>query len=80
MRLDLRHVKPHSLCMTLIEWRKSKNMTQEEVARLLGTDQGTYSHWERGARSPALDAAEKILRVTKGEVTLADLVRTAERC
>lgn len=79
MRLDLRHVKPHSLPMTLIEWRKSRKMTQEEVARLLETDQGTYSHWERGARAPALDAAAKILDVTKGAVTLADLVRTSER-
>jgi transcriptional regulator with XRE-family HTH domain len=79
MRLDFRHVKPHSVFMTLSQWRKSLKKTQAEVASMLDTDQGTYSHWERGARSPALDAVAKIVDVSKGAVTLADLVRTSER-
>lgn len=54
-------------------------MTQMDVAGLLDTDQGTYSYWERGARAPSLPAALKILEVTKGKVTLAELVRAAER-
>lgn len=65
--------------MTLSQWRKSLKKTQAEVASMLDTDQGTYSHWERGARAPALDAVKKIVDVSKGAVTLADLVRTSER-
>ena len=34
--------------MRLKEARKAKNMTQKEVASLIGVNQNTYSYWENG--------------------------------
>lgn len=39
----------------LAAMRKSKDMTQEDVAEALGTVPITVSRWERGATSPGLD-------------------------
>jgi transcriptional regulator with XRE-family HTH domain len=65
--------------MTLMEWRKAMGLSQYEVADLLGVKQGVVSRWERGDRAPALDSALKILKVTKGKVTLEALVRASDR-
>ena len=65
--------------MNLKSWRKSEGLTQEDVAGRIGVDQAHYSKWERGANAPSEEYAKKILAVTKGKVTLADLVRASER-
>lgn len=65
--------------MTLIEWRQRKGLNQTQVAVLLGVDPAMVSRWERGERAPSLQHAKTIMEVTRDEVTLADLVRTAER-
>ncbi len=65
--------------MTLSEWRKQHGLTQKELAARLGVTQPQIAKWERGTHSPALDSARKILEFTGQAVTLADLVRTAER-
>lgn len=38
--------------MTLKERRKSKDMTQKEVAAVLDVDQSAVSNWERGINPP----------------------------
>lgn len=38
----------------------------------------TVLGWERGDNAPSLSYAAAILKVTGGEVTLAELVRTSE--
>lgn len=46
----------------LIQARKSKKLTQEQVSILVGIDRSTYAHYERG-RPPQLDTALKIAQV-----------------
>lgn len=65
--------------MTLLEWRKQQKMTQEGLAKLLKTDRALVCKWERGEHSPTAKTIMKIMEVTKGAVTLADIVRTSER-
>ena len=45
--------------------------TQTEIAELLGVEQQTYSHWERGRSKPSIEKMiflEKILDVPKEEL------------
>lgn len=65
--------------MTLVEWRKQQHLTQKELAARLGVAQPQIAKWEKGTHSPTLESAQKILEISNGAVTLADLVRTAER-
>lgn len=65
--------------MTLKEWRRGIGITQRKAADLFGIDQAALCRWEKGDTAPSLPFAMKILDVTKGAVTLADLVRTSER-
>ncbi len=43
--------------------RISKELKQEEVARLLGITRGCYAHYEQGVREPSLDLLKKICDV-----------------
>lgn len=40
------------LCKRLLELRKSKNLTQEQLSNAVGFHQRTYSHYEDGSRVP----------------------------
>lgn len=44
----------------LLELRKAKEWTQEELAQQLEVKQGTISQWEQGERTPSLMALRKI--------------------
>lgn len=49
-----RRKSPKKLGNKMREIRKRLDMTQEEVARHLGTDSGAISRYERGLRDPSL--------------------------
>ena len=44
----------------LIELRKSKKLTQEQMAEKLGVHRGTYANYERGHRQPDYDTLVQI--------------------
>lgn len=54
-------MEPSSL---LRAWREQKNLTQEDVAKLVGVDQATWSNWENNKRRPGLDSALEIEKLT----------------
>ena len=60
--------------MKLRTWRKRQKLTQQEVADKLGTSQALVAKWELGTHAPSIRSAGKILAVTKGAVTLKDLL------
>lgn len=43
--------------------RKQKNLSQEDLAKLLLVNQTTLSGWERGYREPTFDTIEKIAKI-----------------
>jgi len=49
-----RRRSPKKLGSKMREIRLRLNMTQEEVAKYLGTDSGSVSRYERGLRDPSL--------------------------
>ena len=49
-----RRKSPKKLGGKLREFRLRMDMTQEEVAKHLGTDSGAISRYERGLRDPSL--------------------------
>lgn len=62
--------------MDLRDWRKAKEITLEQAAVLFAENISTLSQLERGERPTiAFDTAARIEAVTKGAVTLADLMR-----
>lgn len=52
----------------LREVRKSKKLTQQEIAELLGVKQNTYSDWENGKTEPSFENLIKLADLL--EVTL----------
>lgn len=44
----------------LLEKRKKKNLTQEEMADLLGISRQYYNALENGSRTPSIDMAKKM--------------------
>ena len=59
--------------MKLKEWLHANNVKQSDFALQIDVEPGTISRYLSGERIPAQDIAEKIIRVTRGEVTTADL-------
>ena len=45
--------------MNLIQLRTERQMSQDDLARILGTTQATVSRYERGLRLPTPETAEK---------------------
>ena len=58
--------------MKLSAWRKKNELTQAELAELLGSNQGHISELESGAHKPKLETMLTVSRITKGKVTLQD--------
>ena len=44
----------------LREVRKSKKITQIELANMLGISQKSYSHWENGKTEPSFESIVKL--------------------
>lgn len=55
----------------LAEYRTARNLSQRELAKILGTSQSIVCRIERGDIRPGLDLAFKIERVTGGAVQAA---------
>ena len=51
--------------MTLRQWRKSAELTQEEAANELGVSHDTISRWEAGITQPTASQIIDICRVYK---------------
>lgn len=58
--------------MTLNEFIKSKDMTQESFGKLVGVPQATINRYVRGERFPLPDMIRKIEAATEGQVAVAD--------
>lgn len=48
--------------------RERLNLTQVELAELLGVCQGTVSHWEKGIRNPTGPAIRLLRMMAKGQL------------
>ncbi|MCY1094111.1 helix-turn-helix transcriptional regulator [Bacillus safensis] len=60
----------------LIQLRKNKKLTQEQMAEKIGIHRGTYANYERGHRQPDYDTLLKIADFF--EVTVDYLLRGEE--
>lgn len=56
--------------ISLQEWRKSKALTQQDVADAIGVHVQYVSAIERGARRPGMSVATKIREFTGGAISL----------
>ncbi len=52
----------------LIKARKAKNLTQQEVAELVGINRAFLTNIERGVHSPSLEVAHKIAQVLGAQI------------
>lgn len=59
--------------MTLREWRTSKGLSQAEAGALCGWDQARWSRYENGAQKPTGANLQRLLQVTEGAVSLAEI-------
>jgi len=62
-----------NLAMNIKSARKRLGMSQEELAKRIGTQQKAISGYETGVRSPRIDKIPKLARVLK--VSIDDLVK-----
>ena len=46
-------------------FRRFRNMSQAELARLMSKSKSVISHWENGENSPDLDSVEKLCQILK---------------
>lgn len=60
--------------MTITEFLKKHKIKQNKFARAINVCPTVLNHYIKGRRRPSIDLAQKIIEVTKGEVTLAGLV------
>ena len=73
--------------MQLSTWRKRQKWSLRKMAAELSAvvqrdercSPSMVLRWERGDVAPPLSYAAAILKITEERVTLADLIRTAER-
>jgi transcriptional regulator with XRE-family HTH domain len=45
---------------TIIDCRKAKGLTQEQLAKLLGVTQGAVAQWENGLTHPAFNMLPRL--------------------
>lgn len=58
--------------MHLVDWINKKNISQKEMAKLIGVKQPSVSRWVNGKLRPSLDKVKKISLITNDEVNLKD--------
>ena len=63
--------------MTLKEYIKAGHSDMSQVAEALGVSEHAVHKWMYGQRTPSLQTALDIVRVTGGKVELASLVSAA---
>lgn len=52
-------------------WREEQALSQADAAEKAGVTAPTWCDWEQGKKSPTVDRAEDLEKVTKGAVTVA---------
>ena len=57
---------------SLPELRKNKNLTQEQLAEMLGVNRTTVTLWERGINKPKIEMIEKLTEIL--DCSINDLV------
>lgn len=60
----------------LVKLRKKKDMTQKELAKILGVSEKTISEWERGITSPDISLLDDIARIF--DTTILEILRGKE--
>lgn len=60
--------------MNIRTWRKSKGITGRKFADMCGVAYSTMIAYERGARRPRRDVAQRIEAATNGDITAAGLL------
>ena len=60
-------------------WRKQRDLTQEQMADLLGVSASSLSRMERGEQWPDREFFEKLISVTDGAVTANDFLCIDQR-
>lgn len=58
----------------LTKYRKRRGMTLDAFGALVGATKGMISKWETGKAVPRRHFIERIVAVTNGEVSAADLM------
>ena len=66
--------------MTLRDYRKNHDMTQEELAALLEVDGSSVSKYESNDRAPSIKVLRRITKLTKGLVTIDSFTAEPEVC
>ncbi|WP_041604758.1 helix-turn-helix domain-containing protein [Tistrella mobilis] len=61
--------------MDLITYRRTHKLTQEALADRIGVSQPAYARYEAGQRVPRPAIMARIVQVTGGAVTEADMYR-----
>lgn len=64
--------------MKLDEWRKSKGLSQPDLAKQLGVTIKTVSSWENGNSIPGRDDMVKIHTLSEGQVEPNDFYALEE--
>ena len=65
--------------MTLIELRKSRNLTQNEVAFALDVSQAAVAQWERMKNQPTKKNVKKLANLFKVDVEVVQRAVQAEQ-
>lgn len=60
--------------MDLKTYLDLKNIKIQDFADIIGVDSSTISRYIHWHRKPGLDIANRIVKVTKGKVTIEDLL------
>jgi transcriptional regulator with XRE-family HTH domain len=60
-------------------WREKKNRTQGQAADELGVSQTSWADWERGVKSPRIEHALAIAKLTRGSVPVDAWAKPAKR-
>ena len=64
-------LKTENYAELLKQERKTRKLTQEKMAELLGVEPGVYGTWERGRIYPANDSVVKIRKTLGIELGVA---------
>jgi DNA-binding transcriptional regulator YdaS (Cro superfamily) len=62
------------LSMDLEKYLESRNLGKKEFATMIGVSAATISNYIHFRRKPTLDIANRIMKATKGKVTIEDLL------
>lgn len=53
----------------LVEWRRAKGITQDEMAKMLGISKPTYVRWERKPEEIRIGFANKIAMIFETDLS-----------